>query len=301
MNINGNNVDIFYDLIDEACMKLYEDIHLDYLDGFIRVTSDILDHFDDSMLSDEAIESLKNIYEKIFALNILNEEIRFALTLIVIKGLKHRNLPLDIITPDTIGYLFTYIVDILGKGNKSSIIDTCLGVSALSQTIVNNAENVNIIGIEKEELYVKVAKSISDLLDNDVKIYFQNPSQVIYDVADFVIGDLGRIDDVYEVVLERLPNLKDNGYFIYLIDNDFFSKTDNGFKRSLDKEATLTGLIVLPDNFTNASHVGKSILIGKKAVLDNYHMSILKIDSFDKETINETFSKVKKMIQQMEG
>ena len=30
MNINGNNVDIFYDLIDEACMKLYEDIHLDY-------------------------------------------------------------------------------------------------------------------------------------------------------------------------------------------------------------------------------------------------------------------------------
>lgn len=301
MKIDGQNIDIFYDLIDEACMRYYEDIHLDYLDAFIRVTSDILEGLDDSHISDEAITDLKNIYDKIFNLNILNEEIRLALTLIIIKGLKHRNLPLDIITPDTIGYLYTYLIDLLGKGNKCTIIDTALGVSALSQTVINNAENIEIIGIEKEELYVKVAKCVSDLLDNNVKIYFQDPSKIIYDMCDFVIGDLNRLDDKYEVILDRLDNLKENGYFIYLIDNDFFSNTTNGFKEALDKVATLTGLIVLPDNFTTGEHVGKSILIGKKAVLNNYHMSILKIESFEKETIADTFNKVKKMIQQMEG
>ena len=51
MKIDGQNIDIFYDLIDEACMRYYEDIHLDYLDAFIRVTSDILEGLDDDIQS----------------------------------------------------------------------------------------------------------------------------------------------------------------------------------------------------------------------------------------------------------
>ena len=221
----------------------------------------------------------------------------------LIKGLKHKNAPLDIVTPDTIGYLYTFIIDLLigKKEGKKVIIDTAMGISALSQTIVVNSEDMFLVGIEKDSDYVRVAKAFSDLLNNDVKLYYQDYKNFIYDVGDIVIGDLSRVEDKYEVILERLDNIKDNGYFIYLIDNDFFQNAVNGFKDSLSKVATLTGLIVLPDNFTVNDHVGKSILIGKKAELSDYHMSILKIDSFDSKSIGETFQKVKKMIIQMEG
>ena len=142
--------------------------------------------------------------------------------------------------------------------------------------------------------------SIFDLLDNNLKIYYQDPIKPIYDIVDIIIGDLDRTKDKYELMLERLENLKSNGFFIYLIDNDFFNQMISGFKESLSKYATLMGLIVLPDSLTNDSHIGKSILIGKKAVLSDYHMSILKIESFSKDSIATTFQRVKNMIEQME-
>ena len=303
MEINAKNIDIFYDLIDEACMIYYSELHLDYLNAFVEVADDIINQDDDFNLSDESIEKLNQIYNKIYDLQLLNEEIRLGITLLLIKGLKHKNAPLDIVTPDTIGYLYTFIIDLLigKKEGKKVIIDTAMGISALSQTIVVNSEDIFLVGIEKDSDYVRVAKAFSDLLNNDVKLYYQDYKNFIYDVGDIVIGDLSRVEDKYEVILERLDNIKDNGYFIYLIDNDFFQNAVNGFKDSLSKVATLTGLIVLPDNFTVNDHVGKSILIGKKAELSDYHMSILKIDSFDSKSIGETFQKVKKMIIQMEG
>ena len=105
MDIDSKNVEIFYDLIDEACMEYFYDIHMDYLDAFCKVSIDILDHFDDSKLSEDAIVKLTNIYEKIFDLSLLNEEIRLALVLLIVKGLKYRNMPLDVALPDTISYM----------------------------------------------------------------------------------------------------------------------------------------------------------------------------------------------------
>ena len=303
MEINAQNIDIFYDLIDEACMIYYNDLHIDYLNSFIEVTNDIINEKDDFNVSDDSYSRLKEIYNKIYDLQLLNEEIRLAVTLLLIKGLKHKNAQLDIVTPDTIGYLFTYILDLLIKKSNGTkvIIDTAMGISSLSQTILTNTEDVFLVGIEKDSDYVRVAKAFSDLLNHDVKLYYQDYKNYIYDIGDVVIGDLSRVEDKYEVILERIDNIKDNGYFVYLIDNDFFQNVSNGFKESLSKVATLTGLIVLPDNFTVNDHIGKSILIGKKADMSDYHMSILKIDSFDSKTIGETFQKVKKMIKQMEG
>ena len=42
MEINAKNIDIFYDLIDEACMIYYSELHLDYLNAFVEVADDII-------------------------------------------------------------------------------------------------------------------------------------------------------------------------------------------------------------------------------------------------------------------
>ena len=301
MEIDSKNVEIFYDLIDEACMEHYNDIHMDYLDAFCKVAADILDHFDDSRLSEDTIIKLNDIYEKIYNLGFLNEEIRLALVLVIVKGLKHRMLPLDVVVPDTLGYLITYIIQMIYGEKEISILDTSLGVCNLSLTIMNNLENeITLVGIEKEEIFANICKAFSDYLYHEVKIYCQDFNSKVFDIVDLVIGDLDRVDNPYEVILERVDNIKENGNFIYIINNDFFSKMDNGFKDALSKTSTLTGLIVLPDNLTQDGHVGKSILLGKKAVLNSYHMGILKIDSLDKDHINDVFKKIKIMIEQME-
>ena len=46
-------------------------------------------------------------------------------------------------------------------------------------------------------------------------------------------------------------------------------------------------------------HVGKSILIGKKAVLGNYNMIVLRLDSFSKENTEKLFVEIKDMMEQI--
>ena len=301
MEINNQNVEIFYDLIDEACMIHYEDINMDYLEALSKVTSDLLDNFNDDRISEDAIVKLNDIYDKIYNLDCLNEEIRLALVLIIIKGLKHRGLQLDVVTPDTINYLISYIIQNMFDDEEFTMVDTAMGIGNLSAAILNNLDNkINLIGIEEEESFVGVSKSLCDLLYHDASIYFQKFEDKIFDLCDLVIGDLDRTNDPYQVILERLDNLNENGKFIYLINNDFFSSMKDGFKEALEKSATLMGLIVLPDNMVNDKHVGKSLLIGKKAVLNDFHMGILKIDNFDPKSIGETFKNIKRMIEQME-
>ena len=57
-----DNVNMFYDIIDDACMLLYEELHLDYLQALIRVGNDIVFEIDDSKISLEAYNKLKDIY-----------------------------------------------------------------------------------------------------------------------------------------------------------------------------------------------------------------------------------------------
>ena len=301
MDIKSKNVEIFYDLIDEACMEYFYDLHMDYLEAFCKVATDVLEKFDDSRLSDDAIVKLTGIYEKIFDLSLLNEEIRLALVLVIVKGLKHRNMSLDVALPDTISYIMAFIVHNLFNNEKISIIDTALGIGSLSLTLLNNLEKeITLAGVEKEEIFANVSKAASDYLYHEIKIYCQDFAGEIFDVADLVIGDLDRVENPYELILERLDNIKEDGKFIYLINNDFFSKCQDGFREALTKEATLTGLIVLPNNMTKDNHVGKSILIGTKKVLDDFHMGILKVESLDEKHVNDVFKNIKTMIEQME-
>lgn len=306
----SKKVDKFYNLIDKACMIYYEDEKMDYIEAFIKVAKDLTLEFDEDKLSDEAIAKLKAIYEKIENEDFLNEEVRLACELIIVKGLKHRNLVLDFITPDVINYLYTYIVrailkykDLKDKDNIV-ILDTVLGTGNLLQTIVNNVEGVDIkcVGIEYDELLIHTAKALSELVGNDLVINYQDAKSDNYEYADIVIGDFGGVKDVYDIILKRIINLDDEGYFIYLIDNDFFNNCPSDFQKKMKKLATFVGLIVLPNRFTSESHVGKSIIIGKKKVLNDYQMAIIKInEELDKDSFEQAIDKINNMFMNLEG
>ena len=47
MKIDNKKVDLFYDLVDSACMTYYEDIKRDYLEGFISFADALINGLND--------------------------------------------------------------------------------------------------------------------------------------------------------------------------------------------------------------------------------------------------------------
>lgn len=315
--MNFEKIDLYYDLLDRAAIIIYEDIHLDYFESFLRVSNDINYQFDDTLLSEEAIKKLEEIYEVISLETFYNEEIRLALELLIIKSFKHINFPLDLMTPDTINYLMAMIIKTKYPTQDIAILDTCLGTANTLNAISNHLDcETHLAGIEKNETMVKLAVAVSNLQSNQVNIYYQDALTKVPFRGEVVIGDLENYNYDGEVKLElyqkginyfpylvieaRLENIIKDGYFIYVIDNDFFSKPGNEtFHSFLIDKATLVGLIVLPENLVQEGHAGKSILIGKKAVLENYNMMVLRLENFAKENTEKLFNEIKDMMEQI--
>lgn len=319
INIDFKKIDLFYDFIDKACMILYDELRIDYFEALIRVCNDITTTLDESKLTENAVKELQEIYNAIENENFYNEEIRMSLELLIIKAFKHINFSLDLMTPDTINYIISMIIKSkYGYSNKEIwVMDTCLGTGNLLNAISNNLDTeVNLTGIENNETLVKLAKASSDIQGNFINIFFQDALQNIESYNDVVVGDLASYDYTdsndlelykkgikyfpYLVIEARLKNIIDNGYFIFVIDNDFFSKSGNNeFRNYLNGKATLVGLIVLPRSIVSENHVGKSILIGKKASLDNFNMNILNVKDFSLEESKKLFEKIDNMMKQI--
>ena len=310
MQIDNKKVDLFYDLVDKACMTYYNDVKRDYLEAFISFTDALINGLDEPKLSTKAINKLEKIIEQISSQDFLNEEVRLAVELVLIKGYKHRNLLLDFLTPDGISYIFSFIVNsIINNDPKYSelddeddldsivVIDTVMGAGNMLNTIINNgAKNISGMGIERDILLANLAKSLAEIIDNDVIINVQDAKVKFNALADIIVGDFGETEDVYDIILARLDNILNNGYFAYMVNNDFFTKATNEFKQTLMKEATLMGLIVLPSNFVKQGHVGKSIIVGKKEILKDYQMSIISIDE-NLSDMNLVAKKINKMFE----
>ena len=309
MQIDNKKVDLFYDLIDKACMIYYNDIKRDYLEAFISFTNALINGLDEPKLSSKAVQKLEKIINQISSQDFLNEEVRLAVELILIKGYKHRNLLLDFLTPDGVSYIFSFIVNsIINNDPKYKdlddddfdevvVMDTVMGAGNMLNTIINNgARSITGIGIERDILLANLAKSLAEIIDNDIIVNVQDAKIKFNALADIIVGDFGETEDVYDIILARLDNILNNGYFAYMVNNDFFTKATNEFKEALLKEATLMGLIVLPSNFVKKGHVGKSIIVGKKEILKDYQMSIISIDE-NLSDMNNVAKKINKMFE----
>ena len=309
MQIDNKKVDLFYDLIDKACMIYYNDIKRDYLEAFISFTNALINGLEEPKLSNKAVQKLEKIINQISSQDFLNEEVRLAVELVLIKGYKHRNLLLDFLTPDGVSYIFSFIVNsIINNDPKYKdlddddfdevvVMDTVMGAGNMLNTIINNgARSITGIGIERDILLANLAKSLAEIIDNDIIVNVQDAKIKFNALADIIVGDFGETEDVYDIILARLDNILNNGYFAYMVNNDFFTKATNEFKEALLKEATLMGLIVLPSNFVKKGHVGKSIIVGKKEILKDYQMSVISIDE-NLSDMNNVAKKINKMFE----
>lgn len=301
---NSKNIDIFYDLIDEAVMLVYNETNLSYLESLVRVLDGLVDSFNDQGISVDTVKLIDEIYDRVSKTMFLNEEIRIAFSLLAIKGLKDTSYRLDIVTPDSLNFIIANIVNHFSN-DGDVLLDITMGIGNLLSTIHNFSSNkLKIVGVEKEAILSEVARVGFNINEIESMIYCNDPVDANNLSPNIVIGDLDNLNNnEYKIVLNQVESLEEDGLFVFLIKNDFFTSINiKDFKEKFN--GTFLGLIILPDSMFKDSTNKKSILIGTKKKIDE-QMLIVNMPSLSEEdkvintikTINEMIDKLKGMIR----
>lgn len=293
MKIDDQKINQLTDLLDYASLLYYDEKEVTYLDCLSKILESYME--DKPLnLEEETLEKLNTVFEEIDKIECNSEELRKVFLLLSIKGFKHANFSLDIITPDAVSLICSYLVESLLKKvdkpkdtvkkyhrpikGKYQILDINYGVGNLILNINNNLDlPIHFTGIESSNVLANYANAINNFMDVDAILYNQDALSLIVPSADVVIADLASYeyeDPLYDSELRKkgvtyFPYLAiekhlNSGHsktkYLYLIDFDFFEHSGSGeFKKVLNEKVLIKSLIVLPQSFFQTNP--KAILI----------------------------------------
>lgn len=291
--INPKNVEIVYDVLNDSAMLMYESNKTPYLKGIVSTCENIMSQEVTQDFPDEILLSLLERLQKVKNVSFEKEEIRKALQLCILKGFKHAKIGNQEMTPDTIGIFTAYLVERLFPAKKELIIlDPLVGTGNYITTIANNIQKpVTLIGIENHPDKYEIARAMFDMMDYGEELYFQDSLSFWNLEADLIVCDFSMDEETedgffpYEIIKHHQNNLKQNGYFLGVIYNDFFEKsTSKEFREELMSTFDILGLIKLPDNLFKG--LGKSLLLLQKRILsedEEKQFLLADIPSFEEE------------------
>lgn len=220
--------------------------------------------------------------------NLQNEDIRKAIQLAILKGMKEHVQAHHQMTPDSLGLLVGYFVDQLTKDKQQvSILDPAVGTGNLLFTVLNFLPGkATSSAVEIDDMLIRLAASTGDLLQQPVTLYRQDALQpLLIDPVDVVISDLpvGHYPDdktasgyelkakeglsfAHHLMIEQsMRHTVKGGYLIFLVPQGIFeSQQAKELHTYFSNHAWIQAVIQLPVNlFKNESHA-KSILILQK-------------------------------------
>ena len=297
------NYDFFYDVIDEACMLICGETNCNYLDALIRVSKDLVEDIDDSRLDNASLTKLAEIYDKLNERIVSNEDIRLAYTFLFVKALKHAKYPLDILIPDSIGLLFANIIRQYFDYNIN-MLEINAKCASLTNTIANFLEiDTYCFAQEEDGKLATLAKYSSNVADHDLVVYNNKLLDPLEVSVDTIFGYLESKEEdnnyiPYKAISKLMRYLDEDGLFIFLIDNDFFSYPDlNNFRNSFT--GTLLGLLILPNTLFQGNKT-RSVLIGSKKQINDFEMIVMNMPSFfDAVKLNETMMNIEAWVKEL--
>ncbi|MFJ7730969.1 class I SAM-dependent methyltransferase [Lysinibacillus sp. NPDC097231] len=219
------------------------------------------------------------------------EDIRKAIQIAILKGMRKGSQPNHQMTPDTLGLLVGYFVeqifaDRLGA-EKISILDPAVGTGNLLLTVMNLLDGkIEATGVEVDELLIRLAAATADLTEQSVSLYRQDALQdLLVNPADAIVCDLPvgyyPNEDValeYELcpsegmsyahhlfIEQSINYTKDGGYLFFLAPTHLFeSEQSKQLHKYIQKHAWIQAIIQLPDTMFANKALEKSIVILQK-------------------------------------
>ena len=304
----SNNFELFYDVLDHSISLLYLVRHDNFFDLLIQSGKNILAN---DVLDPECPEDIKKKvmenYEKLEGVNFNVEEIRQAFQAMSLRAFKETNLKLGEVTPDTIGFLFSYFINKLAKDKKKlKILDPVVGTGNLLYSTANMIDKeLQLYGIDNVREVIEISNVLGNLLNYEIEMFNQDTLSHPFSDMDFVICDLPIYYDKdyenrffpYLCILEHVDSLKEDGYLIALIPNNFFDlDKDKFFKDHL--KASVMGVIGLPNEMFKDNP--KSILILSKKTIDSKKCLLVDLPSFnDFNKLNNCLTEIESWFEKM--
>ncbi|GGA37012.1 class I SAM-dependent methyltransferase [Psychrobacillus lasiicapitis] len=220
--------------------------------------------------------------------NPTKEQIRKAIQLAILKGMKASSQVNHQMTPDAIGLLVSYFVQVVAKDKKElSILDPAFGTGNLLYTVMNALPFENhAYGVEIDELLIQLAAQTGELLTHDIQLFRQDALKpLLIDPVDIVVSDLpvGYYPDAetaqdyflhsteemsyaHHLFIEQsMKHVKPGGYLYFLVPNTIFeTKQAPQLHKFIKENGWIQAVIQFPTSIFKTKGQEKSLLILQK-------------------------------------
>ncbi|MGT2755025.1 class I SAM-dependent methyltransferase [Streptococcus ovis] len=280
--MNFEKIEQAYDLLLENVQTIQNQLGTNIYDAMIEQNA--------AYVSGAEAEVVTNNNAALKQLALTAEEWRRAYQFLFIKA--NQTEPMQYnhqFTPDSIGFLLTFLLDELTKGEKVTVLEIGSGTGNLAHTILNHSQKeLDYLGIEVDDLLIDLSASIAEVMNSSISFaqgdavrpQILKESQII--LSDLPIGYYpdDTIAKRYEVVSpeghtyahhllmeQSLKYLKQDGYAIFLAPNDLLTSEQGPLlKEWLRHHASVVAMIALPTNLFGAQNMAKSIFVLQKKI-----------------------------------
>lgn len=268
-------IERLFSFIDEYSEKITKEHDVTYLEGVLETLNAWLD-------GDIKLEGDKPS----------KEEIRKAIQLAVLKGMRQSTQPNHQMTPDSLGLLLGYFVEQFYEKQfksdaKITVLDPAIGTGNLLLTVMNLVgDKIEGIGVEIDDLLIQIAAADGELEEQPIALYRQDALEnLLIDPVDAVICDLpvgyypnDEIAKDYEVkspegmtyahhlfIEQSIKYVKDGGYLFFLVpDHIFESEQSTILNKLITSKTWIQAVVQLPDELFSSKAHAKSLLILQK-------------------------------------
>ena len=278
--MNFEKIEEAFGLLLENIQTIQNQLGTNFYDALIEQNAAYLGEAEDELIG-------KN-NQRLRELNLTAEEWRRTFQFLFIKAnqtepMQHNHH----FTPDSIGFLLTFLLDELVAGQTASVLEIGSGTGNLAQTILHHSQKqLDYLGVEVDDLLIDLSASMAEVMDSAISFVqgdavrpqILKESQII--ISDLPVGYYPNdaIAQRYQVASseghtyahhllmeQSLKYLSQDGYAIFLAPNNLLTSEQSPLLKAwLQDQASVVATIALPTNLFGNPNQAKSIFILQK-------------------------------------
>ncbi|GAA0484276.1 class I SAM-dependent methyltransferase [Salinibacillus aidingensis] len=287
--MDQEKVEKLFKWFDETTTIIEKEENIPYLDGLAEacgllfsgdVAEEIEEPFKQTLLKQIQAEKLDD-YSK--------EEIRKALQLAILKGMKGATQQQHYITPDAVAIFMGYLVNkFMGHKKELRIFDPASGSGNLLTGVINQlSQKIEAYGSEVDPTLTELAYMNANLQEHEIELFHQDSLRdLLLEPVDVVVSDLPvgyypdddnaksfqlRAEDnqhsyAHHLFIEQSLHYTLAGGYLFLLIPNFLFDSDQSDKlhEYLNEQAHIQGIIQLPMSMFTSEKNAKSIFILQK-------------------------------------
>ncbi|WP_284139838.1 MULTISPECIES: class I SAM-dependent methyltransferase [unclassified Virgibacillus] len=283
-----NNVTTLFEWLDKTTAMVETHSNEPYLDS-LSIVLDIafyerVSEFEDEILIHKMDKAIKELAIESYG----TEEIRKAVQLVILKGMKNSTQQQHLMTPETVALIMGYLASKLTENLESiRLFDPACGTGNLLTIVMDHLKQpLATFASDVDSTLIKLALANANLQKKDITFFHQDSLRpLLLDPVDLTIADLPvgyYPDDVqasefelkakeghaysHHLFIEQgVRYTKDGGYLIFVVPNSLFeTEQAKELHRFIHQYAHIIGFLQLPESLFKSQTNAKSILIIQK-------------------------------------